>query len=169
MKQTQNFTIRPNGAVKGGSASYAFDTDSGEIDYEVEATVGIWPFSKTKTFSGKYTSTHSQALSENFSKQGDVSQIGPLSLQVELVIPGGADLNLKIAGRPENGTAVIDTSSKFIRVKQLVALVSVPVLGTLTLEADAVALSRARPPYFPSYQPRSLFGILVERFWELLD
>lgn len=53
--QIQNFTVRRNGIVRGGIASYTADPATGEISYSAEIYAGILFTQKTYRYSGTYT------------------------------------------------------------------------------------------------------------------
>lgn len=141
MTQRQAFAIKPNGMVKGGRASYEADLLSGKVTYFAQMTVGVWPFSKTVPDqpNGEYQVDPVCFLSSRLQKVGDTTTIGQVSFQVTGVRPAEVDVKMLIRGTEASGLATIDTSGEFIRVRKIIGTARVPLLGTLTVEADETA------------------------------
>lgn len=135
--QSQSFTVRPGGLVKGGSFYYSVDEATGQISYSGQITVGLWPFSKTVQNQGAYKVDPKLLLSSGFTP-GQQVIVGPVTLRVIAFYAQQkqVEVAIEVSGQPLSGTAVLDVASPLIKIVHVSANVSVPVLGMLHIEAD---------------------------------
>lgn len=138
MIKTQNFVVKPNGSVKGGSASYSVDTVTGEINYAGQISVGVWFFSKNVSVQNKYTVDPSLLDSDALKKQGDTITLGNVVFTALSVNPGYTVVTLRVTGQSMTGTIILDTSGLIVGISKVNAVVGAPILGILQIEADPV-------------------------------
>lgn len=137
MQQSQNFSVKPQGAVQKGSAAYQLDTVTGVIKYQGSVTAGVWLAAKTVTANDKIEVDPRLFLSSGMRTLGSTIALGPATFIAQQVSPTVTTVGVTIAPNIV-GTAVLDTSAEILKVKQLVLKVPVPIFGTLTVEADDV-------------------------------
>ena len=116
MTQRQSFAILPNGKIKGGTASYQVDTETGVIEYSAQVRAGFWFFEKTLKFDGTFTVDPETLRSENYTQIGDGDQVGILDMVVSGIIrPGLVRVGLVVLNKPMRGVALVDIESEFIK------------------------------------------------------
>lgn len=126
MTQIQNFSVKPKGLVKGGTASYEANLNTGVIKYDAAVKVGLTSWmSHTYTFSGQYCVSPEILLSSSAKGVGMELFIGNVSFKVLSTTPQTALVSMEIAGQPMRGTALLDISGQYLRVIQMDAVVTV--------------------------------------------
>lgn len=65
MIQSENYSIAPQGLIKGGDCSYSVDLATGQLKYSMNVQAGIWFFTKTYAYSGEMTIAPAVLLSSN--------------------------------------------------------------------------------------------------------
>jgi len=123
MIQSQKFSISKSGVVRGGEASYSADTDTGEINYNYEIDKP-WPLSPI-TGADKYSANPQELLSSFFKNVGDKLTIGPVTFTATVIVPGETDVSITIEGKNIQGSAVLDTSGTYFKIRSLTATGSV--------------------------------------------
>jgi len=124
MRQQQNYIIKKNGAIKGGTASYSVDFETGEIKYDASAIGGFLFFTKTYAFSGTYKVDPELLKSANLRESGEL-RIETLKFFVTSVHPNHVEVDLEVEGKDMKGEAIIDTSQEFVKVDSMLALARV--------------------------------------------
>ena len=140
MIQLQNFTVQETSSVKGGSASYTVDSDTGKLSYGADVIAKIPPalfhLTKEEKANGDYTVDPSVLKSGYLQKPGDSFRVGSVSFVAQEVTPGSTSVEL--SGPGFSGTGILDTTGEIVKVRRLEAKVSV---GPLSFDVIAVPVA----------------------------
>lgn len=138
MIQRQDFTIRANGVIKGGNAFYSLDTDTGETTYQ--GVVFMPRFVPNKKIGPSVYRIDDVKLLSSLRNVGDSVVAGPLTFKVTQLVTERLMTDVYLNG--ENcGTATFDAAQEFLRLVFISVHIKVPILGMLTVEADAAPLT----------------------------
>jgi hypothetical protein len=135
MTQTQTFSIQPSGIVRGGTAQYVVDLATGLVTYSAKINLPLW---QVKSVSGTYQIDPSEMLSSSLQKVGDKLIIENVCFTVTGLKPGEADVSMAVTGAQVSGSGMLDNSGQYLKVKSVYGVAAVPVIGTLTIQANAV-------------------------------
>lgn len=137
--QIQNLSVLSNGVVKGGSASYQADLDTGLIHFQAAVDVGFLFITKRiQTDPGaSYKVDPSMLLSKNLEKIGDKITVGPAQFSFLTADTAGNTTVSVSIGDTVSGEAEIDTSSEFIKINSIDVIVK---WGRISAHVEANAI-----------------------------
>lgn len=148
MIQSQSFAIQKNGVVKGGSASYTADLETGIIEYGVILQVGVLFFTKTYKTSGQYKVDPNILKSENWKTSGTKVSVGLLDCTVTSVAVNLSQIDMLIQSQNVKGQGVISTLGDYILANSATFSGS-----TLGITATVILKPVSGTIYFPAVNP----------------
>lgn len=138
MIESRSFTIRPNGVIKGGVASYSLDPDAGMVRCQGE--VYLPRFIPNKKFGPTDYPVDLKLLSaENLTSIGDVVTMGQWVFRVIRLSFDQVTTDVCFNG-VSYGWVIFDRTGKILRLVFVSVQLKVPVLGGLLIEADAAPM-----------------------------
>jgi hypothetical protein len=103
-----NFSIRKDGVVQGGNASYAYEPQFNRLTYSATVKVKIGFFTKTQNFQGALQLPDGVMAWENFDEPGEQRRLGSVQLTVAGATASTAILNFQVLGTNVSGVANIE-------------------------------------------------------------
>ncbi len=130
----QDFTIRPVGRIKGGSAYYELYPEKGQAKYFAEIQLPLL-IGRKSIGPAWYPVDMNLLVPEKLNSPGAEVKAGPLTFKASNVQTFTTVADVYLDGKAV-GSATFDTSQKFVTLKNLSVSYRVPILGTLLIQAD---------------------------------
>jgi len=115
----QNFSVKPQGYLQGGTVSYSIDTLSGIVQYQYDITAKLVFFTKEFKDSGFSRCDPKQLLSASI-VEGEVLNIGPVAAKIVRVdkVANQATCQLTIESDQvhEAGQVIFDLSNQYVKI-----------------------------------------------------
>lgn len=126
MLRGMQFNIEKDGLVRGGTAFYHADVDTGVIKYQAAIKVGISFFTKTYETEGRYVVDPKLLLCETMNEAGERVQLGNVEFVVVQNIDGVRSLvNVRVLDQDISGLATVSLVGKTIELLSLDATAKV--------------------------------------------
>ena len=118
MTQSQSLSIKKNGLVEGGTASYTIVLETGEGLYSYDVKVGALFFhDEEEALNKRFVVTDpTKLLSSNAQTIGNPIDFGVIVFNVTQVGVGQSQVSFTVPGQSITGTGVLDTTGQYVKV-----------------------------------------------------